>query len=105
MAEKSSNYKPVIDVPTWKNDPGKTERENVTTFITNLRHFSKLDIIADNGLIFLSLNKSNKSHIYDELNTKEKDDLEEFISYLLKTYGGHVLIQLCIKHLVERAFY
>ena len=91
MNEKSSNYKPVIDVPTWKNDPGKTERENVTTFITNLRHFSKLEIMVDNGLIFLSLNKSNKSHINDELNNKEKEELEEFISYLLKTYGGNDL--------------
>ena len=84
-----TQFKPIIDLPRWESDQGRSQRENVVRYIQNLKHIDKLKVIDQPGLIYLSLLKSNRSQVFDELNDSEKTNLEDFIKYLTKSYGGN----------------
>ena len=87
MAE--TQYKPAIELPKWTDDPTLSQRENVSRYISSLENFSKLKVMPnEDGLIYLSLARSNKQSVYDELGTEEKTDLKAFIKYLNEVYGG-----------------
>lgn len=87
MAE--NQYKPAIELPKWTDDPTLSQRENVSRYISSLENFSKLKVMPnEDGLIYLSLARSNKQSVYDELGSEEKTKLTSFIRYLNDVYGG-----------------
>ena len=86
--EAKTFFRPQIDLPLWENDKSKSERENVVRYITNLKHINKLKVLDEAALIYLSLLKSQKSNVFDELQDDEKINLDKFIEYLNKNYGG-----------------
>ena len=57
-------------------------------FINDLRRAKTLDLFESDGLLINSaLNASNKTEIFSHMPVEASNDLDEFISYLLKAYG------------------
>ena len=78
------NRKIKIDIPIIKNE----SYEKLRTYCDDLKTYKVLmSDWEDKEIIFATLCKSEMTHLRMSMSKKEKEDLNEFISFLLKTYG------------------
>ena len=71
-------------VPKWSvSDP-----KGLECYISELRQAKAMEVLSsDSMLIYCSIVKSGKTEILDALTPTQKSDLDEFITYLMITYG------------------
>ena len=81
MAE---NRKIKIDIPILQT----TSYEKLRTYCEDMKTYKELmSDWEDKEIIFSSLCKSQMTHLRQSMTSREKEDLNEFISFLLKTFG------------------
>ena len=82
MGEQNRKIK--IDIPILKTE----NYEKLRTYCDDLKTYKELmSDWEDREIIFASLCKSEMTHLRMSMSKKEKEDLNEFISFLLKTFG------------------
>ena len=80
----TENRKIKIDIPTFKSQ----SYEKLRNYCEDLKTYKELmSDWEDKEIIFASLCKSEMTHLRMSMSKKEKEDLNEFISFLLKTFG------------------
>ena len=78
------NRKIKIDIPILKTE----NYEKLRTYCDDLKTYKELmSDWEDKEIIFASLCKSEMTHLRQSMTAKEKEDLNEYISFLLKTFG------------------
>jgi len=71
-------------VPKWD----ETEDNGLRIFIDKIKNVKSLKLFAeDKNLIYASLAKSNKEHLYNSLTEDQKTKYDHFIKYLNATFG------------------
>ena len=76
-------------VPIWHFGESKAQQyQSLENFIADIKRFANLGInVQDSVLIFSSLNKSNRSHLMNEIPQDALSDLDKFVDYLNKAFG------------------
>jgi hypothetical protein len=80
-----------MNIPVWVQGANEDEEKaNVRAFIRDLKRIKELEFYKGNEalLISLSLNKSNKTSIYEELPADAEKSIQAFIKYLQRAYGS-----------------
>lgn len=71
-------------VPKWTQNDGN----GLESYITELKSAKAMQVLStDAMLIYASLVKSGRSEVHGTLNDDQKNDLDEFVSYLRNSFG------------------